>query len=228
MTKTIILLVEDDKDLAQILRFNLSSEGYGVLRANNGKTGLQMALKHKPDLIITDILLPKMDGLELIGALRQEMQTPVILLTAKTKEVDRILGFKIGADDYLTKPFSVRELLCRVKAVLRRLDRRADARSAPKRIGGIEIDFGRHEVRVNGKHRHLAPREFELLAILIEANGKVLSRERLLKRIWGIDKSMDISTRTVDQHVARLRRGLLAEKRRVVTVKNLGYRIKTD
>lgn len=228
MAKSIILLVEDEEDLARLLRFNLKREGYAFLRAKNGEAGLRMALKHKPDLIISDIMLPKMDGLDMVRALRQESQAPVIFLTARRQEIDRILGFKLGADDYLAKPFSVRELICRVSAILRRANRQTGARPATKRIGGIEVDFGRHEVRVNGKHRHLAPREFELLALLIEGDGDVLSREELLKRIWGIDKSMEVSTRTVDQHVARLRRGLLSEKRRVVTVKKLGYRIKTD
>ena len=228
MPKIKILLVEDEEDLARVLGFNFKSEGFQFIHADDGRSGLQMALKHKPDLIISDVMLPGMDGLEMVKTLRKESQIPVIFLTAKRDEVDRILCFKLGADDYLAKPFSMRELICRVNAVLNRSNRQAGARPASRSIGGIDVDFGRHEVRVNGKYRHLAPREFELLALLIEANGKVISREDLLKRIWGIDESMEISTRTVDQHVARLRRGLLVEKRRVVTVRNLGYRIKTD
>lgn len=228
MTKTTILLVEDEAALARVIRFNFKNEGFNCLLASDGKTGLKMALKDKPDLIISDIMLPKMDGLEMLRALRPKSQVPVIFLTAKKEEMDRILCFKLGADDYLTKPFSMTEIICRVKAVLRRLNHRSDARLAPRRIGEIEIDIDRHEVRVNGKHRHLSPREFELLTLLIKARGKVISRDQLLKSIWGIDKSMEISTRTVDQHVARLRRSLLSEKRRIITVKNLGYRIKTD
>jgi DNA-binding response OmpR family regulator len=228
MAKAKILLVEDEAHLVRILRFNLKKEGFNFLSAKNGKTGLEMALKQKPNLVIADIMLPSMDGLEMLRALRQESQVPVIFLTAKRAEIDRILGFNLGADDYLSKPFSIRELICRVKAVLHRLDRQAGARSHAIRIGGLEVNFDRHEVRVNGKYRHLAPREFKLLTMLIELNGEVISREQLLKRIWGIDKSMEISTRTVDQHVARLRRGLLSEKRRIITVKNIGYRIRTD
>ena len=228
MPKTKILLVEDEEDLARVVRYNLKKEGFVCLHAKNGEAGLEAALKKKPDLIISDIRLPKLDGLEMVRALRRESEVPVIFLTAKKTEVDRVVGFKLGADDYIAKPFSTRELVCRVKAVLRRLARPAGERAASKRVGAIEIDFGRHEVRVSGKFRHLAPREFAVLKALVEADGNLITREQLLERIWGIDKSMEISTRTVDQHVARLRRGLLSEKRRIVTIKNLGYRLKTD
>ena len=228
MVKVKILVVEDDKDLSRLLRFNFKKEGFDFLIAKSGEDGLRMALKHKPDLIISDIGLPKMDGIEMVRALRQKSQVPVIFLTAKREEVDRILGFELGADDYLAKPFSIRELICRVKAVLRRAGGRAGARRPSARVGAIEVDFGRHEVKVNGKSARLAPREFELLALLIEANGNVVSREQLLKQIWGIDACMEIQTRTVDQHVARMRRSLRSEGRRIVTIPSFGYRIKDD
>jgi two-component system phosphate regulon response regulator PhoB len=228
MAKAKILIVEDEKDLARLLSYNLKKEGFIPLLANSGEAGLKTALARKPDLVISDIRLPKMDGLEMVRSLRLKSQVPVIFLTSKRAEVDRILGFELGADDYLPKPFSMRELICRVNAVLRRMDRPKAARSASARVGGIEVQYERRVVRVNGKERHLATLEFELLALLIEAQGKVVSREQLLKQLWGIDKSMEVRTRTVDQHVARLRRGLLSEKGRIVTVPNFGYRIKTD
>lgn len=228
MAKAKILIVEDEKDLARLLSYNLKKEGFSPLQVNSGEAGLKTALARKPDLVIADIRLPKMDGLEMVRLLRLKSQVPVIFLTSKRGEVDRILGLELGADDYLSKPFSMRELIARVNAVLRRMDRRPEARRACARVGGIEIYYELRVVRVNGKERHLATLEFELLAMLVEAQGKVVSREQLLKQLWGIDKSMKVRTRTVDQHVARLRRGLLSEKRIIVTVPNFGYRIKAD
>ncbi|HVE14275.1 MAG TPA: response regulator transcription factor [Elusimicrobiota bacterium] len=229
MSKTTILLVEDERDLAFVLRANLKKEGYQVFWAASAEAALQLARTKKPDLILSDIMLPKMDGLELLKLLRQETQVPVMFLSAKKSEVDRILGFKLGADDYLVKPFSVGELLCRVKAILSRVQAGSGGkRPAQVRVGGIDVDFDRHEVRVKGKYRHLPPREFQLLSLLIEANGKTMTRDQLLKRLWGIDASMEVSTRTVDQHIARLRRNLVSEKRRIATVQNIGYRIRAD
>lgn len=227
MSKQTILLVEDEKDLAFVLSETFKNEGFALLTARDGRAGLETARKRKPDLIVSDVMMPRMDGLEMLRELRRESSVPVLFLTARKDEADRVRGFDLGADDYLSKPFSMRELVCRVKAVLRRRERAArPARAGHVRLGAVEIDLGRHEVRVNGKLRHLAPREFQLLELLIQANGKVLSRENLLKSIWGYDESLGVDTRTVDQHVARLRRNLLAEKKRIVTVKNFGYRIK--
>jgi DNA-binding response OmpR family regulator len=228
MDKPKILLVEDERDLAFILAANFKKEGFEFLVAGNGEAGLKMARKHRPALVISDIMMPGMDGLEMVRILRQESQVPVLFLTARKDEVNRILGFKLGGDDYLGKPFSMQELICRVKAILHRSSPRSSAaRQATLRVGGIEVDLRRHEVRVNGKHRPVTPRELELLTLLIDADGEVLSREDLLKRIWGYDESLDVSTRTVDQHIARLRRCLLLEKRRIVTVKGAGYKIET-
>jgi len=229
MAKKKILLVEDEKDLGYVLKANFKAEGYDLTVARSAEDGLVAARKHKPDLVISDIMLPGMDGLEMVRLLRQESTVPVMFLSAKKHETDRVVGFKLGADDYLVKPFSVRELLCRVKAILSRSAHSSAAkRDASARIGGIDVDFDRHEVRVNGKYRRLPPREFKLLTLLIEADGRTLTREDLLQRIWGIDESMEVDTRTVDQHIARLRRNLLSEKRRIVTVKGTGYRILTD
>lgn len=227
MAKVRILLVEDEKDLAYILRSNFKKEGFDVLIAHTAEIGLRLARGKKPDLIVSDIMLPKMDGLEMVRQLRKEMQVPVLFLTARKDEVDRVMGLELGGDDYISKPFSTRELICRIRAVLRRANQKSSPDGqATLRIGGIEIDQSRHEVRVNGKFRNLTPRELQLLTILAEANGKVLSRDHLLKRVWGYDKSMAIDTRTVDQHISRLRRNLLSEKRRIATIKNSGYTLR--
>lgn len=223
--KSRILLVEDEKDMAYVLSSLFRKEGYHVQVARNGDAGLKLARSHKPDLVISDVMLPLMNGHEMIRLLRKRSKVPVLFLTARRDEADRVRGYQLGADEYMTKPFSMRELVCRVRTVLRRAARAA-AQPVLTRAGALEVDFARHEVRVNGKPKHLSPREFQLLELLLAANGKVLSREHLLKTIWGYDESLGINTRTVDQHVARLRRSLSSEKRRVITVKNFGYRIK--
>jgi DNA-binding response OmpR family regulator len=227
VAKQTILLVEDERDIAFILGQTFRAEGFAFVVAETAEDGLKLARKHKPALIISDIMLPRMDGLSMVKELRRESQIPVLFLTARKDESDRIRGFQVGADDYLAKPFSMRELVCRVRAVLRRkASRAAPASEEGVKLGSLELDFARREARVNGKYRHLAPREFQLLRMLVEADGKVLTREHLLKEIWGYDESIGVSTRTVDQHIARLRRKLLAERKRLVTVKNVGYRLK--
>ena len=170
-----------------------------------------------------DIVLPKMDGLEFLRVLRRESDVPVILLSGKRGEVDRIIGLKLGADDYVVKPFSLGELQARIAARLRRSSPARGKTTAA--VDGIDVDFERHEVRVNGKPTRLAPKEFAVLKLLIEANGKVLSRDRLLEAIWGYDRGMELDTRTVDQHVARLRRKLGAQGKRIATVPNFGYKL---
>jgi two-component system, OmpR family, alkaline phosphatase synthesis response regulator PhoP len=224
-----ILIVEDEKDLVKLIRYNLEKEKFRVVSANDAETGLTMARKQNPDLIILDIMLPKMDGLDFLRHLRKESRVPVVLLTAKRSELDRILGLKLGADDYVVKPFSVGELNARVEALLRRAtapSARDGENEKPLVYGGLEIDFARHEVSVKGKKIVLAPKEFAILKLLIEADGKVLSRDQLLERIWGHEQDMEIDTRTVDQHIARLRRKLGAEGTKIVTVTNFGYQFK--
>ena len=228
-TKEKILIVEDEKDLVKLIRYNLEKEKFRVTSARGAETGLALARKSKPDLILLDIMLPKMDGLEFLRTIRPEVQIPIILLSAKRSEMDRILGLKLGADDYMVKPFSVGELQARISGHLRRRANAAAANGADKKsvaVGGIEIDFERHEILVRGKSAYLAPKEFAILKLLIEANGKVLSRDQLLEMIWGHDKDMEIDTRTVDQHIARLRRKLRTESERVTTVPNFGYQMK--
>lgn len=222
-----LLLVEDDKDLVRLVRYNFEKEGYRVTVCGDGESALACARKEKPDVILLDVMLPKMDGLEVCRAMRQESRVPIIFLTAKKTEMDRILGLKLGGDDYVTKPFSVGELLARVEALLRRAG--APGQAQPEsgvRIGELRVDFERHEVWVKGKPVDLTPKEFEFLKLLIEAKGKVLSRDLLLERVWGYDKSMEIDTRTVDQHIARLRRKLKSEGHRIATVTHVGYKIK--
>ena len=213
--------MEDEKDLVRLIRYNLEREDYQVLSSASAESALKSARAAKPDLIILDIMLPGIDGLEFLRLLRRESRTPVILLSARRGETDRILGLKLGADDYVVKPFSHGELLARVEARLRPAQDPSGAR--PATLGAVSIDVARHAVTVKGKPVRLAPKEFSLLQLLVEADGKVLSRDRLLELIWGHEKSMEIDTRTVDQHVARLRRKLGAEGARIATVPNFGY-----
>jgi len=225
--KETILVVEDEKDLVRLIRYNLEKEKFHVLSANDAETGLKLARKSKPDLILLDIMLPNMDGLEFLRVLRPEVRIPIILLTAKRSEMDRILGLKIGADDYIVKPFSLGELVARIKGHLRRAAGSAknDISKKSVEIGQMQIDFDRHEILVKGKRASLAPKEFAILKLLIEADGKVLSRDQLLEFIWGHDKDMEIDTRTVDQHIARLRRKIHPESNRITTVPNFGYQV---
>ena len=227
-TKEKILIIEDEKDLVKLIRYNLEKEKFRVSSARDAETGLKLARKSKPDLILLDIMLPQMDGLEFLRTIRPEIQIPIILLSAKRSEMDRILGLKLGADDYMVKPFSIGELQARIAGHLRRHAEAGTNGELKKSIavGGIEIDFERHEILVRGKMAHLAPKEFAILKLLIEANGKVLSRDRLLEMIWGHDEDMEIDTRTVDQHIARLRRKLHLESERITTVPNFGYQIR--
>ncbi len=225
MLRRRLLVVEDEKDLVRLLKYNFEKEGYEVLSAYDGETGLETARRKKPDLILLDIMLPRMDGFEVCRMLRRDSDVPVLFLTAKKSEVDRILGLKLGADDYVTKPFSVGEIIARVEAILRRSSG-GGSRGGTVRVGVLEADLERHEVRVKGKAVTLTPKEFEFLRLLLEADGKVLTRDTLMERIWGYDRSMEIDTRTVDQHIARLRRKLKAEGGRIVTVTNSGYRFR--
>ncbi len=222
-----ILLVEDEKSLVKILRYNLEKEGYRVAVAHDGEAGLAALEKENPDLVILDIMLPKMGGFEFCRQVRRNSRTPILMLTAKKEEVDRVLGLELGADDYVTKPFSVREVLARVKAVLRR-SAAPEPHRAVFRAGGLELDLDRYEASLNGKSFVLRSKELEFLKCLFQARGKVLSRDELLEKVWGYDRSMEIDTRTVDQHIARLRDKLGSEAARIITVKNVGYRLKVD
>jgi two-component system alkaline phosphatase synthesis response regulator PhoP len=226
-TKEKILVVEDEKDISRLIRHTLAKEQFRVTCAADGESGLRLARKLKPNLIVLDVMLPKMGGLDMLRALRPETKSPIMLLSAKRSEMDRILGLKLGADDYVVKPFSIGELQARIEVHLRRASPplSGDDEKRPLRIGEMEIDFERHEILVQGQPVHLAPKELAILKLLIEASGKVLSRDKLLEIIWGFEENMNIDTRTVDQHVARLRSKLGSEGARIVTVTNFGYQL---
>ncbi|MCX5668669.1 MAG: response regulator transcription factor [Candidatus Omnitrophica bacterium] len=228
--KETILIVEDEKDIVKMLDYNLKKEGYKTLVAHDGEDALDMANTKLPDLILLDLMLPGVDGLEVCKELKLERKTasiPVIMLTAKSQESDKIVGLELGADDYMTKPFSPRELIARIKAVLRRGKEKEKLPEVIK-IGGLGLDFSKIEVTVKGKQVELTSKEFELLKTLIQAKGRVLSRDYLLDNIWGFDHAMEIQTRTVDVHIRTLRKKLKSQARRILTVKNYGYRFEYE
>lgn len=227
-----VLVVEDDRALVEALEYNLRRAGYEVLVAVDGVEGLEVARRERPDLIVLDVMLPKVDGFEVCRALRQESSVPILMLTARTDEVDRVVGLELGADDYVTKPFGMRELLARVKALLRR-DRlireelAGEVGSGEKRLvfDDLVIDVPARKVFLLGKELFLRPKEYDLLLFLARHRGVVLSRELILERVWGWDFSG--GSRTVDVHVRWLREKLEADPSnpsRIVTVRGIGYR----
>lgn len=230
-----ILVVEDEISLQETLAYNLKKQGYQVLTASTGTLALKTAREIKPDLILLDIMLPEMDGFEVCRTLRQEMNTPVLMLTARDDEIDRVVGLEVGADDYLTKPFSMRELLARVKAMLRRVrlireDAEAKAASVAAVAGSmlfsnLDVNATRREVLLNGKPLGLKPKEYELLHYLAIHRGQVLTREIILEKVWGWDYIGD--SRTVDVHIRWLREKIEkdpAQPERIITVRGAGYR----
>ncbi len=225
-----ILVIEDEKNITELVRYNLEQSGFRVLISTRGDSGLEKARAEKPDLIILDLMLPGLNGLEICKILKQNQKTahlPIIMLTAKSQEADKIVGLELGADDYVTKPFSPRELAARVKAVLRRKNKAQDEWKIYK-AGALELDTAKHVVRLKGKPVELTSKEFDLLQNLMESNGRALSREYLLEHVWGYDQSLNIETRTVDIHMGQLRKKLKNESDRLVTVKNIGYRFDFD
>ncbi len=232
-----VLIVEDDLVLRETLSYNLIRQGYEVTTAADGKRGVELAQRTGPDLILLDIMLPGIDGFEVCRVLRQETNAPIIMLTARDDEVDKIVGLEVGADDYLTKPFSMRELLARIKAQLRRvrLMRQAYAGEAPDapvdasrrrmQFGDLVIDAERREVTLRGNPLPLKPKEYELLSYLAQARGRALSRDQLLEAVWGWDYTG--GSRTVDVHVRWLREKIEddpGEPTRILTVRGVGYR----
>ena len=222
-----ILLVEDEKNIAKVVAYNLEREGYQVAAARDGEEALAKTRKENPDLVILDLMLPKLDGLEVCRQLKGDPKTariPIIMLTAKTQEADRVVGLELGADDYVAKPFSVRELAARVKAVLRR----GQSTEAPVLWKGwdLEVDWERRKVKSKKKLVELTPKEFELLKVLVEASGRVLSRELLLEKVWGYDQASEIQSRTVDLHISQLRQKLGSPGKQILTVTGAGYRFR--
>lgn len=223
------LIVDDERAIVDLVRHHLEKEGIVCLEASEGETALQLARTERPDLLMLDLMLPGIDGLEICRLLRREPATAamvIIMLTAKAEEVDRVVGLEMGADDYVVKPFSPRELVARVKAVLRR--GRDSQAGTVQRVGTLEVDDAKRQVRLAGQVVGLTVKEFDLLSALMQAKGRVLNREQILEVVWGYANAVDVESRTVDVHVRRLREKLRDERHRIVTVKGVGYRFETE
>ena len=220
-----ILLIEDEESLGEALEYQLGREGYAVERATNGAEGLARFKTAGADLLLLDLMLPGLSGEDICKEIRKSSSVPIIMLTARDTEIDKVVGLEIGADDYITKPFSTRELLARIKAVLRRVTSEGAAEGRVLEGGGIRLDPERFEVTVRNEHVHLPRKEFELLEFLMENPGRVLTRETLIDRIWGADYFGD--TRTLDVHIKRLRTKCELDPRspqHLTTVRGLGYK----
>ena len=227
MAQERILLIEDEPDIAEVLQYNLEKEGFAVEVARRGDTGLEAIRREAPDLLLLDLMLPGIGGLELTRLLKRDGATsriPIVMLTARSEEVDRIVGLELGADDYIPKPFSPREVVLRVKAVLRRYQPPEEGAGDLVEVGGIQLDVSGHQLRVRGKEMPLTATEFRLLRLLLERCGRVQTRAQLLSDVWGYAE--DIDSRTVDTHIRRLRRKLGPEADRIETVIGVGYRLR--
>lgn len=225
-----ILIVDDEEHICELIKFNLQNNGYKTLVANNGVDALKIAKDQIPDLILLDLMLPYMDGYDVCKEIRRDITTlsiPIIMITAKGEEFDKVLGLELGADDYLTKPFSIRELLARVKAVLRRTS--AKSQDRPFSFGKIIVDFEKHEITKNGTKVDLTLKEFELLEVLIKNKGRVMTRDFLLDKIWGYEYVGE--TRTVDVHIRHLRQKIEDDDknpRYIETIRGIGYRFNSE
>ncbi|HHV74487.1 DNA-binding response regulator [Thermoanaerobacterium sp. PSU-2] len=220
-----ILIVDDEKPIVEILKYNLEKNGFNTIEAYDGEEGLKMAQEKNPDLILLDVMLPKMDGFTVLRILRQTMTTPILMLTAKEEEVDKVLGLELGADDYVTKPFSMRELIARVKANLRRSGiSNGETMSNVLSVNSLNIDLSKYRVEKNGKPIELTSREFDLLKFLVANRGLIFSREMLLEKVWGYEYFGDV--RTVDVTIRRLREKIEddpANPRYIHTKRGVGY-----
>src|SRR5215475_14290698 len=224
-----VLVVEDEPDIRRLVVLHLERDGFRCRTAANGLDALREVKANLPDLVVLDLMLPGLDGLEVCRRLRSDTSTasvPIIMLTAKSDEVDRVVGLEVGADDYVAKPFSPKELVARVRAVLRRA--RPSQPTRVLAVGPVTLDPERHAVTLGGKALQLTPKEFDLLQALLEAAGRVLSREYLLNHVWGYARADEIESRTVDVHVRRLRAKLGDAGSRIATIKSVGYRFEVD
>jgi DNA-binding response OmpR family regulator len=223
-----ILVVEDERDLNSLIRRHLEDEGHRVVQAFDGPTALEVAQHEHPDLVVLDWMLPRLDGMEVCRRLRRDSIVPILMLTARAEEVDRVLGLEVGADDYLTKPFSVRELLARIRAIFRRIELQSVSGSSEPSLpvlqeGPLLVDPDEHVARVDGEPVDLTPKEFDLLAMLMRNPGRAFARDYLLDKVWGYEFG-GLDTRTVDTHVLRLRKKLGPVGERIETVWGVGYR----
>lgn len=221
-----ILIIEDEPGILLSLKDEFESEGYTVFTAEDGEEGLTITGQQKPDLIILDIMLPVLDGYEVCKRLRMEGDTtPIIMLTVKDKEIDRVLGLELGADDYVTKPFSLRELMARVKAIFRRTEQRATD-LANYSFGQIELDFIKYEAKKKGEKLELTPLEFQMLKLFIQRKEQVISRDDFLDKIWG-EENTYVSYRTVDSHIANIRKKIEddpSNPKHIISIRGVGYK----
>ena len=223
--KNKILIVEDDPNILEALKYNLAKEGYDTLTSIDGAQAVEAARVTKPDLIILDIMLPKMSGFEVCRILRKEMDVPIIMLTARDDEIDKVTGLDLGADDYMTKPFSMRELMARVRALLRRMEVKTVIPETVAKFGDLEIDTSHHVITRAGVTLNLSPKEFDLLVFLAANKSLVFSRDQLLEKVWGYEYTGD--TRTIDVHIRWLREKIennSEEPKRLITVRGVGYK----
>ena len=229
MARAKVLIVEDDKNISRLIGYNLGKAGFDCRTAFTGEDALKLTDKERFDLIVLDLMLPGIDGLEVCRILKQDKESqkvPVVMLTAKGEEMDRVVGLELGADDYIVKPFSPRELVLRIKAILRRGGPKKSPISGTLTAPGLTIDVERHQVLANKKEVELTAMEFRLLATLVERRGRVQDRDRLLEDVWGI--TGDIDTRTVDTHIKRLRAKLGRPGKLIKTIRNVGYKFADD
>jgi len=221
-----ILIIEDEPDLRKGLEVNLAREGFKVFQANNGESGISLVIKHNPDLILLDVMMPGMNGIDVCREIRRKgIETPIIMLTARSDEIDRVVGLEVGADDYVTKPFSVRELVARIRARLRRLAKTDEAALARYSFGKIELDFEKLQAKRAGRPVELTPREFDILRLLIQCRGEVVTRDRLLDEVWGFENFP--TTRTVDNFIMKLRKKLEddpADPAHILSIYGEGYK----
>ena len=232
MTEVRVLVIEDEEPLADSIKYNLELEGYVVEMAHGGNAGLRTFKEFKPSLVLLDVMLPEISGLDLCRMMRAESDVPIIMITARDSEADKVAGLELGADDYVTKPFSMRELLARVRANLRRRGMDSEIPDVDDEIlqgGPVILDIGRHEVTVAGEPVALRPREFELLVAFLRNRGKLMTRDRLITEVWGMDYFGD--TKTLDVHIKRVRKKIEPDPkqpRHLVTVRGLGYKYVDD
>jgi two-component system, OmpR family, response regulator RegX3 len=221
-----ILLVEDEESLAESIRYSLEREGYAVSVAGDGRVAIERFRADSPDLVILDLMLPEMSGLDVCRMIRESSTVPIVMVTAKDSEADKVTGLELGADDYVTKPFSVRELVSRIRAHLRRMHMQAPTKGDEILTGGpVEMDVARHEIRIDGEPVAFPPKEFELLQVFLTRKGRLLTREHLIEEIWGYDYVGD--TKTLDVHVKRIRQKIEGDPHAptfLLTVRGLGYK----